>query len=109
MTGQGPFQRLISDFGGEKEEKKEDDEAAEEIAIETADEKRGAKPLDVKLSRKMMGRAAGRGTVEGRLMVSEGEFWRHVGLDYTYRTVPPSVRKTGSVRCKRQPLARRPG
>jgi hypothetical protein len=66
----GPFQRLIAEFGGQKEEQKEEDEAEEEGAIE----QKGATPALSKLSRKVMGRAAGTGKLEGRLMLRESEF-----------------------------------
>jgi hypothetical protein len=66
----GPFQRLIAEFGGQKEEQKEEDEAEEEGAIE----QKGATPAFSKLSRKVMGRAAGTGKLEGRLMVRESKF-----------------------------------
>ncbi len=69
----GAFQRLMEEFGGQ--ERREEEEAEEEGAIATMAVQSSAPK---KLTRKMMGKAAGTGKLEGRLMVSE-------------------VRKTGSV------------
>lgn len=69
----GAFSRLMQDFGGAKTEKQEEQLVEqEEIAIETAEVKKATSPV-VKLTKKLMGKAAGTGKLEGRLMVSEGE------------------------------------
>lgn len=68
----GAFQRLMEEFGGQELRKEEDEEegAASSLPVNSRPSK--------KITRKTMGKAAGTGKLEGRLMVSE-------------------VRKTGSV------------
>lgn len=68
----GAFSRLMQDFGGAKTDKQEQVRAdEEEMAIETAAPE--VAPTTVKLTKKLMGKAAGTGKLEGRLMISEGE------------------------------------
>lgn len=80
MKSGAAFKRLMDEFGGSSTEKEEDEQADEENAIEggpvdTAD---AAAKAHERIERKHVGKAAGTGKLEGRLMTSE-------------------VRKTGSV------------
>lgn len=83
MASQGPFSRMIADFGGSAEEKHEVQDAKEEEVIEQIP-KTGVEDLKVLLTRKRMGKAAGTGKLEGRLMQAE-------------------TRKTGSIGRRGQP------
>ncbi|KAL7419852.1 hypothetical protein Q5752_005768 [Cryptotrichosporon argae] len=75
MQSGGPFSRLITEFGGQSEAKKETEDADAEAALEEAavdNEKPATDEQKItQLTAKLMGKAAGTGKLEGRLMVSE--------------------------------------
>lgn len=74
MRQDGAFKRLVQEYGGQAEEQLEQEEIQEERYLESH-----TRPaMDPKITKKMMGNAAGTGKLEGRLMKGE-------------------VRKTGSV------------
>jgi ATP-binding cassette subfamily C (CFTR/MRP) protein 1 len=76
MRANGAFKKLVQEYGGQREEQWEEDEIEAEKALEVV-----TKPaVNLKITKKMMGSAAGTGKLEGRLMKGE-------------------VRKTGSVSC----------
>ena len=71
MKNNGPFSRLLSEFGGAKEEGKEQSDALEEAAVEESAvtspiEKVITKKDIVRLTKKHMGKAAGTGKLEVR-------------------------------------------
>lgn len=70
----GPFKRLVREYGGQHEEEIEREDVEDQKAMEEV-----TRPIEQKITKKMMGSAAGVGKLEGRLMKGE-------------------VRKTGSVR-----------
>ncbi|EIW69200.1 hypothetical protein TREMEDRAFT_44369 [Tremella mesenterica DSM 1558] len=79
MSSEGPFARLIASLGlSSKEEEQENEETIEEEAVVLDGQKPEVAAIPAKLTRKHMGKAAGTGKLEGRLMGSE-------------------VRKTGSI------------
>jgi ATP-binding cassette subfamily C (CFTR/MRP) protein 1 len=85
MRHDGAFKRLVQEYGGQEEEQLEEEEIQEEQALEML-----TKPaMDHKITKKMMGNAAGTGKLEGRLMKGE-------------------VRKTGSVSDKPRMVQSRP-
>lgn len=74
MRANGAFKKLVLEYGGQREEQWEEDNIEAEKALEVVSD-----PLsNEKITKKMMGSAAGTGKLEGRLMKGE-------------------VRKTGSV------------
>ncbi|KAK4689734.1 hypothetical protein P7C73_g391, partial [Tremellales sp. Uapishka_1] len=70
LKNKGPFSRLVAEFGGSAQEKEEHD-AEEEDAIEAIGATAVKAPQTVRLTKKLMGKAAGTGKLEGRLMTSE--------------------------------------
>lgn len=67
----GAFSRLLTEFGGVTEILREKQEVEEEDAIEAVAKEEVQDETLVRLNRKHMGKAAGTGRLEGRLMVSE--------------------------------------
>lgn len=70
VSSHGPFSRMVAEFGGEQEEMHEAKDAAEEEAIEAVSQEK-LEDVKVVLTRKLMGKAAGTGKLEGRLMQAE--------------------------------------
>ncbi|KAJ9102572.1 hypothetical protein QFC21_002973 [Naganishia friedmannii] len=70
----GAFKRLVREYGGQQEEEIEAEDVKDHKALEEV-----TRPTEQKITKKMMGNAAGVGKLEGRLIKGE-------------------VRKTGSVR-----------
>ena len=73
MRNDGPFTRLLSEFGGSAEETKAERDAAEEEAIEAPTSNLSRKDI-IRLTRKHMGKAAGTGKLEVRFEISNGSF-----------------------------------
>jgi ATP-binding cassette subfamily C (CFTR/MRP) protein 1 len=69
MRNNGPFGRLVSDFGGAEEDNKEEGNAVEEEAVETFGKTSITKQDIVRLTKKHMGKAAGTGKLEVRSIV----------------------------------------
>ncbi|ORY27673.1 P-loop containing nucleoside triphosphate hydrolase protein [Naematelia encephala] len=70
ITASGPFAYLMANFGGVAEKREAEEAAAEEEAIEEVPDEKHKEAI-VRLTRRHMGKAAGTGKLEGRLMVSE--------------------------------------
>lgn len=64
MRNNGPFGRLLLEFGGADEQNKEESDATEEEAVEEASKQDITKQDIIRLTKKHMGKAAGTGKLE---------------------------------------------